>query len=1209
VDKKASSSRQKQIQELFEQLYELPPDQRLSLLGSIGRKDAGLRHDVETLLQRVDPANEHFERMEQTLLRENQIIGQVEKPGTRIDNYTLIEPIGEGGFGMVWLARQGHPVRRRVALKIIKIGMDTREVVARFEAERQALAMMEHPGIAMVHDAGATASGRPYFVMELVRGTPITRYCDEQRLSTTKRLELFTEVCHAVQHAHQKGIIHRDIKPSNILVSVHDGKPVPKIIDFGIAKATTRQLTDKTLHTRLHTFMGTPVYCSPEQIEGTGLDIDTRSDIYSLGVVLYELLTGSLPFDPDTLANAGFERVSRTIREVDPPRPSTQVKSLSREEATEIAQQRGTEPGRLTSLLHGDLDWIVLHCLEKDRARRYETANELASDIRRHLHHRPIIARPPTAAYRMRKFVFRNKALVSGVAAVMAAMLLGIAGSTWQAVRAMRAEQATAAALQSEALARKESEVLHFDTHSRHLTSENPWGGNTNGLAHAIASLERIDSPERRRLALEALWTAPLYFVLKPMDGLNPCNSASFTLDGNRLITCSHGAEVLLWPADGGPPQTLPGDPGYQSLSFNLSHSGKRLLVTYEVQGAPLFTGPWKQVLWDMDSLAPIREWNVDTWGPLSFSPDESWLFAFSLERETPYPGVARWMLDDERIVPLGTPVEEPPIGLRFPPLWGIQQCYVPSEDMQWLVSWKDQDIFVSPIGAQSLGKTVWIGREEGPVHSVSISPRGELVSSGGPNWTSIWSRKLPGDPLARLPSSWASANFDLPHSRVYASWPDVGGSIVFYDLRAPIGSSGTLLHPIQSAPGALDTLPGGDWVVLTGGRKLGNRETHFYAMRAVWPFHVDTGLAETPVQNCLRFSPDHRQVAFVNRGRILLMDLSSDAFPKRVVYEAPGNLVIYRFEFSPDGESLIVGTHRDGAWLVPLKGGVPRQIEGAPSFTSTATFSPGGERIAVGGGFADLPPEERYPRVLDRKGRLLARIAEGGSEEVRDLKFIRETELVVSTAGGLRLWNIATNAVSLLRSGPHGKVVVSENHFLVNDTEGFWLYDYPSLAVKKLAMEPTWTRDTALGSQAMAIAPNERFIVTRETRGTLCVQYIDEDRYHLLPSNDGWLSDLWVSDENLWLGAINQEGKLAYWPVPEGEPLHDRPLEEFLEILKAQTNIRAFLDVNSEEGFRYEVGPFPGWNTTPVWQEWYSAKYMDNIAWEPVVDLGKIGM
>ena len=385
----------------------------------------------------------------------------------RIDRYKILQELGEGGCGVVYMAEQTEPVRRRVALKVLKLGMDTKQVIARFEAERQALALMDHPNIAKVLDAGATGRGRPYFVMELVRGIRLTDYCDQNHLSTRDRLGLFMQVCQAIQHAHQKGIIHRDIKPSNILVTLHDGVPVPKVIDFGIAKATEQPLTEKTVFTAFGQCMGTPAYMSPEQAELSGLDIDTRSDIYSLGVLLYELLTGRTPFDAKELLQAGLDEMRRRIREEEPARPSTRLSTLADADLTEVAQRRQSEPAKLPRLIRGELDWIVMKCLEKDRTRRYETANGLAMDIRRHLNNEPVVACPPSAAYRFQKLVRRNKLAVAAFGAVVTALVLGLGLSTWLWLKEREAHRlAVLAEIKSQA---KEKEARQAEAEQRRM--------------------------------------------------------------------------------------------------------------------------------------------------------------------------------------------------------------------------------------------------------------------------------------------------------------------------------------------------------------------------------------------------------------------------------------------------------------------------------------------------------------------------------------------------------------------------------------------------------------------------------------------------------------------------------------------------------------------------------------------------------------------
>jgi tetratricopeptide (TPR) repeat protein len=431
-----SSDRFERARELFIAVCDLDPDRRMAFLDEACGADAELRGEIEDLLRfHMDKATGDADG--------TPIIQSVPPPEITdaIGRYRLVQKLGEGGMGEVYEAEQERPIRRRVAVKVIKWGMDTSQVVARFESERQALALMDHPNIARVYDAGATEQGRPFFAMEFVRGIPITDYCDGHRLSPRERLELMVQVCSGVQHAHQKGIIHRDLKPSNILVTVGDDGPVPKIIDFGIAKATSQRLTERTVFTELGQWIGTPEYMSPEQADLSALDIDTRTDVYSFGVLLYELLVGIQPFDPQELRSSGFDKMRRTIREQDPQRPSTRVSGLG-EASTTVAAKRKTDPSSLARTLRGDLDWIIMKALEKDRTRRYGSPSELAADIERHLADQPVLAGPPSAVYRLGKFIRRHRLGVVAGLLVFGALVSGIIGTSYGLVQARRQAEA-----------------------------------------------------------------------------------------------------------------------------------------------------------------------------------------------------------------------------------------------------------------------------------------------------------------------------------------------------------------------------------------------------------------------------------------------------------------------------------------------------------------------------------------------------------------------------------------------------------------------------------------------------------------------------------------------------------------------------------------------------------------------------------------------
>jgi len=461
--------------------------------------DADLRREVERLVE------DHFRAgsfLESPALQEPRTAPMkpvAEGPGTVIGPYKLLQQIGEGGMGVVFMAEQTAPLQRTVALKVIKPGMDTRAVIARFEAERQALALMDHPNIAKIFDAGTTDSGRPYFVMELVKGIPITEYCDQCDVTTRERLELFVTVCQAIQHAHQKGVMHRDIKPTNVMVTMQDGRPAPKIIDFGVAKAINQRLTEQTLMTAFAQMVGTPLYMSPEQAELSPLGVDTRSDIYSLGVLLYELLTGATPFDKDRLHAASYDEMRRILRDEEPPRPSARLSTLAADMATTIAERQRTEPHRLIQAVRGDLDWIVMKCLDKDRNRRYATVGALIEDVQRYLKDEPVEACPPSVVYRFNKFVRRNRGLLTAAGLLAAVLIFGTALSVSQAVRATRAERLAKTGYEAERLARQEADEARREAENDRLQAKQHAAAATAEAAKSKATvnlLQQMLTPE-----------------------------------------------------------------------------------------------------------------------------------------------------------------------------------------------------------------------------------------------------------------------------------------------------------------------------------------------------------------------------------------------------------------------------------------------------------------------------------------------------------------------------------------------------------------------------------------------------------------------------------------------------------------------------------------------------------------------------------------
>ncbi len=1007
----------------FESLERLTPQERAAFLDGACGANAAQRARVDALLA------DHFQQdgfMERAAVDVGSLASPApfpsEAPAQMVGRYKLLEKIGEGGFGEVWMAEQREPVKRRVALKIVKPGMDSRQIVARFEAERQALAMLEHAHIARIFDADMTATGRPYFVMELIRGVKITEYCDHNQLPTRERLGLFIKVCHAIQHAHQIGIIHRDIKPSNVLVTMHDGVPVPKVIDFGIAKATQAELTDKTVFTQFQHFIGTPAYISPEQAEMSGLDIDTRADIYSLGVLLYELLVGQTPFDAKEMLKDGLDALRRIIRERDPLRPSTRLHSLTADARTTAGQRRQTDAGKLVHLLRGDLDWIVMKCLEKDRRRRYDTANGLAMDIQRHLDNEPVVARPPSAAYKIQKAWQRNKLAFSAAGAVGLALLAGTGVSTWQAVNATRARRAEVtqriaaqnAQAQAEAQERRaDAERLRAESQLKRtewlvyagklMLAQTDFEAGNGGLA-----LHYLDECEPGLRGWEHRYLSTRINARQTLAGhAHEVSSVAFSPDGQHIVAGSMDGTAKVWDAATGQDVfTLQGHKGH-TMSVAFSPDGKRIVTGGGEWGGTL--GEAK--VWDAATGRLLLELNGHTCAVWSvvFSPDGKRI-ATGAGDWGPGPGEVKvWDAETGREILV---LEGHMFGVR-----GVAF----SPDGRFVIT-GSEDYTAKVWDAATGRELITLHGHTDAVRNVAFSPDGRHILTGSMDWTAkVWDAgtgKKTLD-LAGHSDGVTSAAFSPDGQRIVTgSWDQtakVWDAVTGREVFALKGHAGHVCGVAFSPDGQH---------ILTG-----SEDGTAKVWDAVRGQEIPTLKGHDDSVSGIAFSPDSQRLVTCSRdGRAKVWDTATgrELLTLNEAASGGGEVVGLRgVAFSPDGQRIVTGGQEQTAKVWDAATGRELLVLRHTGVVYSVAFSPDGRRILTGVGERDSPditPGEA--KVWDATtGRELLTLEH--PNVVRSVAFSPDGQRIVTGSGDrtARVWDAATGAETFILSGHTGAV------------------------------------------------------------------------------------------------------------------------------------------------------------------------------------------
>jgi WD40 repeat protein/serine/threonine protein kinase len=1024
---------------LFNAARRLPAAERAPYLDRACAGDALLRRQIEELLKADESAGAFLSELAAgagetpgpgATLRVSQ--PPAEQPGDQLGRYQLIEPMGEGGCGVVYVAEQTEPVRRQVALKVIKLGMDTRQVVARFEAERQALAMMDHPNIAKVFDAGATEAGRPYFVMELVRGVRITDYCDQAKLSPPERLALFIQICQAIQHAHQKGIIHRDIKPSNILVALHDGVPVPKVIDFGIAKATEGRLSEATVYTQLHQFMGTPAYMSPEQAEMSGLDIDTRSDIYSLGVLLYELLVGSTPFDAKELMAAGLDKMRQTIREREPVRPSTKLAALAGEQLTTTAKRRSVEASRLVHLLRGDLDWIVMKCLEKDRNRRYETANGLAADVKRHLNREPVVARPPGNLYRLQKMVQRNQLAFAAAGAVVAALVLGLGVSTSLFLRESKAHDRAVAAEREQNRARTTAQTAQANEIRQRQAAQRSLYAASLSLAQQAWDLNHIG---RLRQLLEETatwpergfewhyWQRQAHLELKTLHGHHGgILPAAFSPDGQRIVTGSEDKTAKVWEAATGRELlTLRGHlSGIWSAAFSLD--GQRIVTGSGDQTAKVWEAATGRELLTL----PGHSGGISS---VVFSPDGQQIVtcAGDLTARVWEAATGRELLTLKGRGNYARYVGSAPNGQRI--VTGIADLSAQVWDAVGgaeLLSLKGHAALIRSLAISPDGRQAATGSDDQTVKVWNIASGREILTLQGHRGSVVRvAFSADGQRVVTASTDQTAKVWDAASGKELFTLKGHSGSVV-YGAFSPDGQRVVTASADQTAK--VWRLAGGqDFLTLQGhGASLravafspdGQRVATASADQTakVWDAATGRELAmfngHSAGLRSVAFSPDGQRIVTASADQTAKV---WDAATGQDLLTLQGhNAAVSSAAISPDGRWIATGSADQTARICEAASGRElRTLKGHHAGISSVAFSPDGQRIVTGSG-------DQTARVWEAAtGRELLAL-QGHSDGISSVAFSPDGRRIATGSGDqtARVWEAATGQELLVLKG-----------------------------------------------------------------------------------------------------------------------------------------------------------------------------------------------